>query len=146
VPWSLAAEQALIACVILDEQQAWSEGVADIVSLADFFLPEHKDIWRAMLHLREEGLPIGWLSMVVALSELSLLDKIDHEVGSTEVYLVEITGQHYAATGASMFARMVKDYSERRKLIQEAQTMVRDAYDVTKPLTREDRSNAGGFE
>ena len=145
LPYSAAAEQALIACVLLDEQIAWDEGVAEIVSVDDFFLTEHRAIWRALLSLR--GLmPVTWTTTVTALTVLGLIDEVDRAVGPpwTEPYLVSITGEHWAATGCSAYARIIKDYSERRRLVQEAQAMVRDAYDQRKPINQ--RPASGGYE
>jgi replicative DNA helicase len=131
VPYSIAAEQALIASVLLDEWIVWGEEVQQIVAPSDFFMPEHQAIWRAFHYLFERGEAISWLSTGEALKDMGLINQVDDAVGPpyTEAYLVVITNAHYAATGCSSYARTIKDCSERRGMIQQAQRLARAAYE-----------------
>ena len=115
-PASIAAEQALIGCVLLDEWQVWGE-VEDVpVEAEDFFQPEHQAIWRAFRWLYDHGTPVTGISTTHALEQIGVLDAVDSWLGPpwTEPYLAQLEGETWSATGCSAFARMVKHYSAMR--------------------------------
>lgn len=119
VPCSLAAEQALLGCVLIDEWEVWGEIAEFPVEASDFFLPEHQAIWRAFRFLADSGTEVTAPSTALALAELGVIDAVDTWLGvpalpGTEPYLAELTAATFSAKGCAAFIRMVQHYSAMR--------------------------------
>lgn len=136
MPQCAAAERLLLGAVLVNEEQVWAEQCGSIVDIEDFFVPEHRAIWTAMLRLRIERTPVTWLTVAHMLEQMDYLRYVDeltkHE-GGTEPYLVGLTADCWAATGCSAHARMVADYAERRRLLEAGVAMIQDAVHARKP-------------
>lgn len=119
VPWSLAAEQALLGCVLIDEWEVEGELEEFPVNASDFFLSEHQAIWRAFRYLHDHGREITAPATAFALAELGVIDAVDTWLGvpalpGTEPYLAELTAATFSAKGCGAFIRMVQHYSAMR--------------------------------
>lgn len=131
VPHSASTEQRLIGCVLIDEWECWGEEVERIIAADDFFLPEHQAIWQAFRWSFERGWPVTIQTTAYALSEMAVLEKVDEWVGEpgTEAYLVMLQCREFSAIGSEAYARIIKDYAERRKMLTEAQKLARAAHE-----------------
>jgi replicative DNA helicase len=113
------AEYALLGCVLIDDFEVWGELEEYPLDAEDFFLPEHKAIWRAMRWLCEQGMEVTIPSTVYALQKTGTLDAVDNWLGKhsypgAATYLVELSSASFSAKGCGAFIRMVKHYSDLR--------------------------------
>lgn len=147
VPQCAAAERLLLGAVLVNEEQVWSEQCATIVDIDDFFVPEHRAIWTAMLRLRIEHTPITMLTLPHMLEQMDYLryvDELTKHDGGTEPYLVGILGECWAATGCSAHARMVADYAERRRLLEAGIALINDAQQTKRTQFGQGRTGVRG--
>lgn len=130
---SLQAEEALIASLLIDDTQAWGEGVTGIVQPEDFTDPRCRALYRCALRLKEKGLPVSLPSLMHAMDQLGFMEayrRVCEEGGITpEGYILDIEGKWYTAIGASAHAGVVADYASRRRKVAVSAALVREAYD-----------------
>lgn len=141
VPYATMTEQMLLGMFMLDDKQCLEEGVDKMLIATDFFLREHQAIWNAVMYEVVRNEPICVPTVAYALEKMGLIDKVDQWVSigglsGTEPYLVELTGYAFSSVGASAHARIIKEYSERRDLIQYGTEMVQDGYAGSTPVRR----------
>lgn len=116
VPYSEMAERALVAAIMLDEEQAWSESVDEIVEPVDFFTPEHRAVYRAELCLARRLEPVTLPTVAAELARQGMINEVDRLTGGTEPYLVMLCGEWMlSATGCSAWAWMIRRYAEQRE-------------------------------
>jgi replicative DNA helicase len=130
IPQALECERSFLSCCWLEKRLV--QDYADKVSIEDFYRPEHRIIWTALLALnREHGAKgIDTALLLTRLADQRLLDDIGGESGLTEILSCE-----YSAANAEYYAKELWDKSMRRQMIQAAANMSDAAYDVeAKPV------------
>lgn len=132
VPQSASLERALIGAALVDTDELARERVFEAVQAADFFFTAHSLIWDAIAHVRAAGEAVDVLTVTAMLASLGTLERADelvkHEPGKTEGYLVGCWDFSYSASGAVAWARIIRDYAERRRAIDKAGKAAREAY------------------
>lgn len=104
--YSLEAESSLIGACLLDSSQI--DGVADVVSVEDFYDPLHRAMWSAMQQMARTG-DVD----VVSLHEL-IIDHSEHYGGLQG--LVQMVRNTPSTGNARSYAELVHDKSLRRNL------------------------------
>ena len=115
-PHSLEAEQSVLGGLMI-ANDAWDR-VADLVSDADFYRPEHRLIFRRMAQLTEASQPID---VVTLADSLAHADELERAGGFA--YLAEIARNTPSAANIRAYAVAVRERSSLRALIAAAQAI-----------------------
>lgn len=110
-PHSIEAEQAVLGGLML-ENSAWDE-VADGLTEADFYYPDHQVIFRAIMRLAETNQPFD----VITLSD-HLKGQGELKESSALAYLGRLARDTPSAANIQAYARIVRDHSILRQLVQ----------------------------
>ncbi|MCH5277672.1 MAG: replicative DNA helicase [Desulfovibrionaceae bacterium] len=123
-PHNAEAEQAVLSGVFLRPDLLHE--IVDQISENDFYLPAHRIIFRAFLDLYGRG---------VAVDEVTLFDWLsDHgqmENAGGAVYLAELSRAVVSGANAVHWARIVRDKSMQRALIDASAEIIANCYDST---------------
>lgn len=122
MPFSIQAEQALLGSMLIDPST-----VSDVVSMlkpTDFFVPEHKSIYSAMIRLAAASHDIDVVTLMNQLES----DKIYENRESAEGYLKTLTDAVPDALNVKDYARIVIEKSVMRQLIEVCGTVSDRAY------------------
>lgn len=110
-PHSLSAERAVLGGLMLDSG-AW-DGIADILTDADFYSPAHAKLFRTMAHLAEAGHPLDGVTLSQVLEQHAELDM----VGGL-AYLARLVNETPTAANVRAYARIVRDRALLRNLVK----------------------------
>ncbi|MFY0665029.1 MAG: replicative DNA helicase [Natronospirillum sp.] len=121
-PHSLEAEQSLLGGLMLDNQR-W-DSVSEKVTAPDFYRPEHRAIFSAMLGQIEAQQPIDVITLTEELEREGSLD----EAGGV-IYLTELVENASGIGHLDAYADIVRERALLRRLIEVANTMATSAYD-----------------
>lgn len=126
-PHSVEAEQAVLSGVYLRPDLLHE--IVDQISESDFYLPAHRIIFGAFLDLYGRG---------VAVDEVTVFDWLnDHgqleNVGGA-VYLAELSHAVVSGANAAHWARIVRDKSMQRALIDASAEIIANCYDSSRDV------------
>lgn len=113
LPQNISAEESVLGALMIDGEGIYK--VVDFLKAEDFYRPQHQRIYQAMLELFERKEPIDILTVTNILKEKNLLE----EIGG-ESYLVELIDKTPTTFNLVAHARIVRQKSLRRQLIQSA--------------------------
>lgn len=128
MPESPEAEAAVLGSMILDREcigQVVQEVTAD-----DFYRPEHREVFEALILLYEKNSDID---LVLLRDELKKRNKLK-SVGGVD-YLVKIAESVPSAASAEYYANIVKEKSLLRQLVRVSSEILNDAYSETGDVT-----------
>lgn len=114
LPNSLEAEQAILACVLLDSDVPMQ--VFPVLRPDDFYSQAHKTIYENMQLLYASGKPVDFITLVDKLENISKLEA----VGGLE-YITTLTNFLPSASNYQHYLQIIKNHSKRRKLIVASQ-------------------------
>ena len=122
LPYSADAERSVLGAILLDNNalSAASEGVQP----GDFFLDQHRRIFKAMLGLAEFFQP---LDLVTLAEHLDRHNELEAAGGSA--YLAQLMDGMPRATNVAHYARIVKEKAVLRQLIRTAEAIQQRAFD-----------------
>ena len=112
-PHSNEAEQSLLGGLMLDEH-AWDK-IADKLTHADFYLPQHRIVFEAMADLANTNKPLDIVTLSGALSTRGILDRV-----GGNAYLTELVDATLGTSNLDTYAEIVKERSTLRHLIRAA--------------------------
>ncbi len=121
LPNSIESEQALLGA-LMSYPDALFIAFENRIEPDDFFLERHRDIYRIIEELNDEDAPYDATNVITRLSDHNLLTKI----GGAE-YIADLTDLFFSVDNVSHYAKMVKEKSTLRKLINAASSIVEDA-------------------
>ena len=121
LPVSIEAEQALLGSIIVNPDSF--DKVGGMISTEDFYLEEHKHIYAALLKMYAQNKTIDVVTLVNALVENGDRD----EAGGVQ-YITLIAESVPSAANIKDYARIVKDKSTLRRLINACDEINNDAY------------------
>ena len=119
LPHNIEAERGVIGTIFNNNQTI--DTALELVSTQDFYKEKHKTIFKAITELYEKGLAVDMLTVAEQLK-----DKLIEADGIT--YLSELTGSYIATSNIKEYALIVKDKSNKRKIIKVANEMLMAAY------------------
>ncbi len=122
IPQSKDAEEAVIGALFLDPEAA--ETVFEIVSRNDFYFTPTKIIFQAMEELYSRAEPIDVLSVTDLLNSKKQLDIAGGEIG-----IMHLADAVPVVSNVDYYARIVKEKSVLRNLIDTATKIVNFSYD-----------------
>lgn len=120
-PHSLEAEQSILGGLLLDNKR-WDD-IADKVSIVDFYRTEHQLIFAQIGHLAEAAEPIDVVTLSQALAAKGVLDQ-----SGGLVYLAELAKNTPTASNIKAYAKIVRERSLLRQLIEIAADIADKAY------------------
>ena len=120
-PQAPEAEQSVLGGLLVDTRR-WDE-VSDLVKSDDFYLRAHKEIFLAVKTLQEGGHPVD----VVTASEW-LKNKGTLEQSGGLAYLGELANRTPGTTNVTAYARIVRERSVLRALLDAAAAISDKAY------------------
>ena len=128
-PNNVEAEEALLGSILIDYGVLIELDDFCPLSPDDFFVERNAWIYQAMLNLRAKGMAIDNLTLSDELEANGVLIEIGGPAKLTQLVADAFTSIHGA-----YYARIIKDCSDRRKLIDLAGKLAREAWDRNKGL------------
>lgn len=129
LPSSIEAEQQVLGSLMIDNKII-SE-ISFLLKEKDFYLRAHQLIYRVIIQLFNESKPVDQVVLTEKLKEMDLLDKI----GGT-LKLVELVGQVGTTHNVIYYATIVKEKSDRRRMIISLSKLSEMAYDESVQLDK----------
>lgn len=124
IPYNEEAEKTVLGGILLKPSSL--DEVLEILEVEDFYRPNHKTLYFAMLGLHREGKPVDLLGITTRLKELEAMQ----EIGGFE-QLVDLSGalerNAVSASNIGYYAKEVKAKSQLRQLIKSCHTAVESA-------------------
>lgn len=114
LPQNPDAERAILGAILLDLSvpNATLKVVAEQLHASDFFLPEHQCIFRRLLELSKNNIPIDMLVLVDALNAESEIDR-----AGGPGYISKLSDGLPNISNFAMYAKIVRDKSVLRQFI-----------------------------
>lgn len=122
LPNSLEAEQALLGCILLDND-AQMEIFAKLYP-DDFYTESHKNIYDSMIKIYNKSIPVDFVTLT---NQLEVEKKLE-TIGGID-YITYLTNVVPSAANFQHYMDIVKNNSVRRHLIFESQEIIRNAFD-----------------
>ncbi len=125
LPYSLEAEQSVLGAILLDSD--CMDKVAEILPIPDYFhLVNHQLIYSAMLEMFTFGRPVDFITVLEKLKQ----DKsFDEATGKT--YLMQLAQIVPSISNVEVYANIVREKYDTRKLIITAREIMEDATEDT---------------
>jgi replicative DNA helicase len=123
-PQNLEAEQSVLGSILL-EPEALSR-VLEVMTGEDFYRESHRKIFTAMLDLYQKGTPVDLITLSEHLQNRGHLE----DVGGAS-YLISMTDAIPSAVHVEVYARIVREKSVLRRLINQATEIASKGYTFT---------------
>jgi replicative DNA helicase len=123
LPHNLEAEKSVLGAILINNQ-AFNQA-AEVIDQTDFFRDAHRRIFEKMIALTDRNEPVD---LVTLKDELTRSNEID-EVGGP-AYISSLTDGVPRSANIEYYAKIVKEKSTLRKLIQSANDVLVRAYDA----------------
>lgn len=120
-PQDIEAEQAVLGAIFLDAE-ALVEAMA-VIEPQDFYRRAHQIVFRSMIALNDRNENIDIITLKSQIESENTLE----DVGGIS-YLTELSQVTPTASGVAHYAKIVKDKSTLRELIQAATKIVKEGY------------------
>lgn len=128
LPNNVEVEKSVLAALLL-KNGAVIPNVSSILSIDDFYRPEHQIIFKTILKLFASGSPIDVLSLLEELRRTKDIDKTGYEL----IYALADAG--YTTGYAEYHSKIIKEKSELRQLIYLAEHIIDDSEQAVKPVS-----------
>ncbi|MCK5520890.1 replicative DNA helicase [bacterium] len=125
-PQSLESEIAVLGAMMLEPQGVYE--AFEVLSEEDFYTENHKVIFAAMLKIFQENNPVDQLTVTQYLHENKELEK-----AGGAAYITNLLSKVPTAANLRYYAKIVKDKSTLRSIINVATGLITDAYNENKP-------------
>jgi replicative DNA helicase len=126
-PHDLDAEKSVLGGILLDNVSMMH--VIDVIRAEDFYRPHHQAIYEAILRLQEKGEPIDEITLSTELQSSQQLETIG---GS--VYVASLVDRIPTAANIASYARIVREKSVLRQLINTATNVATAGYEGTEDV------------
>lgn len=123
LPNSLEAEQALLGCILLD-----NDAQMDIfakLNAEDFYSESHKNIFDSMIKIYNKSIPVDFVTLT---NQLEVEKKLE-TIGGID-YITYLTNVVPSAANFQHYLNIVKNNSIRRHLIFETQDIIKFTFDA----------------
>jgi replicative DNA helicase len=123
LPHNLEAEKCVLGAILIDNPSF--NQAAEVIDAGDFFRDAHRRIFEKMVGLSERSQPIDPVTLKDELTRTGELD----EVGGP-AYISSLTDGVPRSANVEYYAKIVKEKSTLRRLIQSATEVLGRAYDA----------------
>lgn len=127
-PHALEAEQGVIGGLMLAPDRI--DTVAGVIEEADFYTPQHRAIWRAMVALTSRGQSID----AITLGEWFTANDLGHLV-EDGAYLLDLANNTPSAINVENWARIVREKATLRRLIDQGTELTNSAWSADADAT-----------
>ena len=121
LPHNFLAEKMILNCLLINTESI--EFTIKTLSIEAFYFKNHQEIYKAIIFMYENQLPIDILTLVTFLQDNGLLEKI----GGIKV-LIELINQVPNLVYFEEYVRLLKDKFLRRKLIKLGYEIINSGY------------------
>lgn len=125
LPHSREAEEAVLGSVLINPESYFD--LSQKIKISDFYIIRNQWIWEAFSTLIERRIGIDFLTLREMLQEKNHLD----EVGG-DSYLTTLINQTPTSLHALAYAEIVEENSMRRRMLEAANLMAKQAFDRSK--------------
>lgn len=125
---SIEAEMSALGSMMVSERAA--DIVSEILSDADFYVPAHRDVYRAIRQLLSERRAIDQLTVK---NELEIRGQLD-QIGGVN-YLLQIVESVPSSVNAEHYAMIVLDHATLRRLAEAGRQIIRVVQEPDKETT-----------
>ncbi len=122
LPNSIESERAVLGAVLLDDRAIFP--ATEVLTVDDFYLESHREVFRAMLALAEEGTCID---LFTVREELRRRNK--EEAAGGPAYLASLTDGLPRGLNIGHYARTVREKATSRQLIQLSNEVMSRCYE-----------------
>lgn len=122
IPYNLTAEQSVLGAMLLDNECIGT--VMQLVRADDFYDPKNRELFEAALDLFNIGKPLDVITLAEQLKARGTFEK-----AGGELYLAEIANAVPTTANVRHYAKIVADYSTRRRLIRISEEISSMAYE-----------------
>jgi replicative DNA helicase len=127
MPVSIEAEQALLGSIIIKPEAF--DTVGGMLTVDDFYLEEHKHIFSSFTKMYNESKTIDPVTLANALVEAG-----DRDQAGGIQYIALLADSVPSAANVRDYAKIVKDKSTLRRLIDVCDEINKDAYEESSPV------------
>lgn len=120
-PRSLEAEKSFLGCILLDNNVL--RDVQPALIMSDFSIDPHQVFYQAMLDLFERGDPID---PVTVIDEIARMGRVE-DLRAIDL-ITDIINTTPRSLSAPKYAKIIRDHSTTRRLLEEASGMIADGY------------------
>jgi len=121
-PHNLEAEQSVLSAIIMDNQALTT--VMDMLRPEDFYVGSHRVLYTAMQDMFEKGHPMDLITLT---DQLQSAGRLEQAGGPAAIS--DLTGRVSTAANVEYWAKIVRDKSLLRKLIESSGTILSEAYE-----------------
>ena len=121
LPHNFLAEKMILSCLLINSEAI--EMTLKTISTEVFYFKNHQEIYKAIVFMYENNIPIDILTLITFLQDNGLLNK----VGGVKV-LIELLSQIPNLVYLEDYLRLVKDKSIRRSLIKLGYETINSSY------------------
>ncbi len=122
IPNSLESEQALLGCILLDNDI--QNEILSRCNVEDFYSEAHKKIYKGMLELYNKSIPVDFVTLINQLE----VEKLLEEVGGID-YVTYLTNAVPSSANFNHYLQIVKDFSLKRHIISESNEIINSAFE-----------------
>ena len=122
-PHNLDAEQSVLGAMVIEKEAAYL--AQELLNENDFYRTAHKKIFNAISNLLDQNEPVDMITLTDELRSQGILEEIG---GYT--YITTLVNTVPTAANVQYYARIIKEKSILRNLIQVATEIVRESYEI----------------
>lgn len=123
IPYNLEAEQAILGCVLIDNEIMTS--LSDEMKVQDFYDRRHQIIFTAMLNIYKNQLEIDFTTLI---AELQIKNQLVEAGGA--VYLSSLIDSVYTTANIQDYIQIVQDVALKRNVIAAATSIAEAGYNA----------------
>lgn len=128
-PQNVDAEQSVLGgMMLLSSSQPRFRYCVENLSPSDFYRPDHREIFKAIIALTDRGSPHDYLTIPAELEGNKHL-KFHGEKGAITAYCGTLAKDTPSAANVQAYAKIVKNAAVRRQTIEAAQAILEKAYE-----------------
>jgi len=121
-PQNLDAERSVLGGVLLENRAI--QKISELIQEDDFYRDAHRKLYQAMIELHERGEPVDLITLTEDVTRRGWLE----EAGGA-VYLASLADEVPTAANILYYAKIVKEKSILRQVIEAATRIARDGYE-----------------
>ena len=123
VPYNLESEQAILGCVLIDNEIMTS--LSDEMTVQDFYDRRHQIIFSAMLNIYKNQMQIDFTTLI---AELQIKNQLVEAGGA--VYLSSLIDAVYTTANITDYIQIVQDAALKRNVIAAATSIAEAGYNA----------------
>lgn len=127
LPHNFLAEKMILSCLLISSEAI--ETTEEVLPIESFYFKNHQQIYRAIIFMHKNNIPIDIITLMAFLQDNGLLEK----VGGVNV-LIEIISQIPNLVYLDNYLALIKDKFIRRSLIKFGYEIINSSYITNLPL------------